>query len=188
MEQWMKNSVESDVNTAIQSQTIQTALERNASVLTDSAFQSFLTNAPIPRLYYDSSPTVIGIGNNTITWNTVGSVDPYSMMVPTTGIITIPIDGWYSGMWTFSGTSATPTSSIDVAWMNGAKTVFITRNFPTYYIPAPTNYACNEPFIQPLRAGSTILVNLGTGFTLTTSTCRISLVWQAPYNTYQGGN
>src|SRR5712675_230697 len=102
---WMRGHEISDVQTAIQSSTIQTALEANTSKITDAGFQSYLTNAPIPRCAGDT-PTGTYTGGGAVS-NVIWSnkiFDPYGILNSTTGIIVAPISGFYQVGFSVTGT------------------------------------------------------------------------------------
>src|SRR4051812_5724092 len=95
---WLDRGTTTDVQTAIQTQTIQTALEQNTSQLSDAALQSFLSNAPIPRcIVLPTAGTLLPVSvETTINFTKVSSstFDPYSMN--TGNVFTVPIDGFYN--------------------------------------------------------------------------------------------
>lgn len=193
MEQWMKNSVEGDVQTAIQTQTIQTVMEQNSSKLSDVAFQSYLTNAPIPRMFYTgNNSTFTAAANVTAKWLSVGAIDPYTIQDVSTGLMTIPIDGFYTGNFWIQCTS-TAGGSFQISWMDSTKTIIYGTSGINDYVAAAGNYMGSAPMLYPFRAGSKILVNIGNNTATTLAfvggnNTQVSLVWTAPFNQYTGGN
>lgn len=98
---WMLGRDISDIQIAIESQTLQTAFEKQASTISDAGFQSFLQNAPIPRIYMEAQGAgqVINTGALTdLVWGQAARLyDPYSMhLAANTTDVTIPVDGFYS--------------------------------------------------------------------------------------------
>lgn len=185
---WLKQGEVADIQTAIQSQTIQTALERNTSGLTDQAFQSYLTNAPIPRYWYNQETTALPTGaNTTCTWG--GSFfDPYSM-VAATGIVTVPLDGFYICTMGFAGT-APAGGGFDIGFMDPGKTFWYAREFGSQYPPSPGNYGCTITMHTPLRAGTQFLFTFGNGTTGNmgfVTGVEFSGTWVSPYQNYKGG-
>lgn len=98
MEDWLGSRAISDVQTAIQSAAIQTTLERNTSVITSEGYQSFLTNAPIPRAYFNPTTTTTLVNNTptTVKWTSADIVfDQYGMFIGS-NTFQLPIDGFYA--------------------------------------------------------------------------------------------
>lgn len=189
MTSWMDNQPLTDVQTAIQTQTIQTALESNTSKITDAGFQSFLTSAPIPRFY---APTITGTYNNatvtTATFTTVGLLDPYGMFTVSTGLATLPIDGWYSFDFNIQATGGA-AGHTQLIWVPSAGGNLAAQVLPS--APAAnTTYQHSLSVIAPMRQGDTLKIQVGngTGAGLSAITGHISGVWVAPYNQYVGGN
>lgn len=95
---WLEERGITDVQSALQSQAIQSVLEKNAQGLSDGAFNSFLTNAPIPRAYCEST-TNTTLTNNAeviINFTDAGRVfDPYQIYVGS-NTFRLPMDGFYT--------------------------------------------------------------------------------------------
>lgn len=196
MTDWMKDSTVSDVQTAIQTQTIQTALERNNSGLTDVAFTSYLQNAPIPRFYVGTISGTFSTGIVTAAWTTAGGLsgnyhDPYNMLVPTTGVFTFPIDGYYLVSFLMIGTG-TAGAYVQLLLQNVGTVNYVAQILTTSSAPAATNYQNTLSIVLPWRAGNTARVQIGNGGAANLSPIvgSLSCVWCAPYNNYttQGGN
>lgn len=192
MSDWMKNSEQKDIQTAIQTQTIQTALERNTSGLTDQAFQSYLTNAPIPRCYFHTiSGTIPGAGAQTVlTWTAVGAHDPYRFW-DGTSTFTIPIDGYYACTW-IAYTTGSAGSYFQTMWaLNGA---LVAEHTHTDLVAAAGNFQCGVTIQAPFVAGSKLTAVAGNSgaaaMTPQAALTHLSIVWLAPYNNYStaGGN
>lgn len=96
---WMQNREITDVQTAIQSATVQTALEVNTTALSDTAQQSMLINSPIPRGYFmPTAGTLLNSGvETTIAFSAASATfDPYKMLTNTANTFMFPVDGFYT--------------------------------------------------------------------------------------------
>lgn len=190
---WMNNQEISDVSTAIQSQSIQTALERNTTKLSPDALQSYLVAAPIPRMI---SGDMTGTYNNGITTNAIFSrvngFDPFSMLVFNAGlgveILTFPIDGFYSVVWRMhvvGGTGAGAFVETLITDSAGFLDLDLCENNTTGV------YRFHTTLLKPYRAGQNMIFqvfNNSTAALTVGSGCRVSATWVAPYNVYTGGN
>lgn len=200
---WAKKDAINDVSTAVDSQTIQTVLERQNTGISDVGFQSYLTNVPIPRMFrYTTVATTILAGAIAVvdfTTASTGSFDPYSMYI---GGSTwrIPIDGFYNI--TFCG--GYPSNGLNfqayAAIMSnkgtyGAGTLLSLNE--TVVPAAVANMVFNVVALRPFRAGDEFYAQYYNGsttnqnsvnFALATTT--IGATWVAPFNSYttQGGN
>lgn len=194
MADWMKNSEQTDIQTAIQSQAIQTVLEKSTSGLTDAAFQSYLTNAPIPRAYYlgPASNTIANAANTYFQWAKAGSHDPYAMLSPLTTYFTTtanscliaPISGYYICSASIIGASAAAAGFPSFQmYLNG---VLVSAGD---FANVGTGFAGFVGWTGPMNAGDPIafLMQNNTGGLFTSSNGHFSLTWVAPYNQYQGG-
>ncbi len=187
---WMDNKVESDIQTALQSQYIQTSLEQNTSRITDAGFQSYLQNAPIPRFYVNSfSNTFATSATTVVLYNSNGTpyVDPYRMLVPTTGVATIPIDGFYEICFNFKADTGT-TGYLHAKIIDNAS-AYIYGNEAQWNAAATGFMGFTIGTLVPLKAGTTFRVDITnfTGGTVTASVGAFSAVWTAPYNQYTTG-
>jgi hypothetical protein len=203
MDSWLDSRNSSAVQQALDSQTVQTAPERQTSGLTDQAFQSFLTNAPIPRVLLDITGAGQTIADNTATTVTFGATsrayDPYNML-NTANAIVIPVAGFYTF---FANMQFSPTISPQDSLLQ-----FNTVTSKTYgaaYQLAIVTYKSNPSVLGThlnlsmtrfFDAGdsfvTTILQNVGAGADLANNgTCVLGGAWVAPYKQYvtgSGGN
>lgn len=202
MEPWMKNHIESDVQTAIQTQTIQTALERNTAALSDAAFQSFLSNAPIPRVYLiqSAAQAVAAVTTTPIAYNQAGRVyDPYQMLsTGSTTTIIIPVAGFYTFVATvgysvagiYTGRFMTFTTGVSKRLGSG---VTIMQYFAGDGAGESANNGnMSAVLLAPFDAGDTFLVscshNGGAGINTVAGLTTLAGVWNSPYSQYTGGN
>ena len=191
---WMdERIVTSDIQTAVQSQTIQTALEANTSKITDAGFQSYLTSAPIPRFQYTTITGTYATGAVTNTnWTTVNAIDPYAMMAPATGSITIPIDGFYQLNFGLKTVAVGAAGYIEVGWITGGVNR-ISTTLATGGAALGTFYGLSAPYGAFWRQGTVLNTWIGntTGGAFTAASfdfIYVSGVWCAPYANYVGGN
>lgn len=187
MEEWMQSRVDDDsIQLAIQSQSIQTALEANTSKITDAGFQSFLTSAPIPRFYNAAAMTSAHLTatNVVATFNAATSFDPYKMFDGATGTITAPISGFYHFWFNLSTVSTVAGGFIQMIWLSAAGGALSQE----FYLPNPggATFQMGLPVIVPCTAGDTIRLQIGnnTPGTLGSLAPIMSGYWNAPYNTY----
>lgn len=188
----MSNNVNSDVQLAIQSSTIQTAQERNTSALSSEAFNSYLTKAPIPRIALLGDTQVIPDSTlTTITWNATNTFDPYGMF--TSPIIRIPLDGFYSFdcniQHNFTGAYNTrwiEYLSDTSAQFGAAYQLACSQWEGTASIVGAMNVAC----VRPFNAGDSFHINVfqssGGPLNLGGNLCNISGAWIAPFSSSQG--
>lgn len=205
-EAWMKNNVVGDVQTAIQSQTIQTAIEKNTSVLTDQSFQSFLTNAPLPRIYMEAQGAGQVINNAALTdliWGQAARKhDPYFMHpAATTTTIQVPIDGYYSFYCNTNFASAAAATVWQTQFqfvtvlskIHGAAVVLDVVTLASPIFAGALQWAFNLAMNKPLAAGDTFKIQIfqssGAAITLGSSGFITSFggTWSAPYNNYTVG-
>lgn len=204
MSDWMKQQSINDVQTAIQSQTIQTALERNNSALTDAAFQSFLTNAPIPRGYFTPS-TNTTIPNNTETVLNFAladkTYDPFNILFQA-NTFRIPIDGFYTIQGSFNylqpagaGTYQHYGAIKSVSGTYGTAFIAITEGLGVLIGASSPSHIIPLVAVRPFRAGDTFdIVGFQVSSASETNTgaayASFGIVWNAPYYQYttQGGN
>lgn len=188
---WFEDQPLTDVQTAIQSQAIQTVLEQNTSRVTDSGFQSFLQNAPIPRCFYTTPTGAYGIALSPFTWSRVGAHDPYAMLdTATSTTFTIPVDGYYNvvlGVFGAGGAAGFVSGQInDTA--AGTNLAVQLMNTPA---AATGNYIFTVTYQGPMRAGFKIngAINNASSAVITFATAGtfMSFTWVAPYNTYTTG-
>lgn len=202
---WMDKSIETDVQLAIQSQTIQTAQEANTSKITDAGFQSYLQNAPIPRIAmtYVTNQTPANNTITNVTWGQAARVfDPYTMHPPvTTTVIQVPVSGFYSfnlgllfaapataGLWNMRLWYETVQSKI---W--GAGVVLARHRAVGPVAGGATNWSIALSMLRPLEQGDTFLINWfqdsGGAITLNDDG-GLTGCWVAPLGQYQtaGGN
>lgn len=187
MEEWMQSRVDDDsIQLAIQSQSIQTALEANTSKITDAGFQSFLTSAPIPRFYNNSAITSAhATATNVVaTFNTNVTLDPGKMFDAATGTITVPISGFYHCWFNLSTVSSIAGGFVQLVWLSaGGGTLSQVFAVPN---PGGATFQIEINTILPASGGDTIRLQIGnnTPGTLGTFASLMSAYWVAPYNTY----
>lgn len=201
VENWMTNSTESDVQTAIQSQTIQTVLENQTSALTDVAFRSFLANAPIPRVFLIQQTNLVLVNAvaGFIQWGTTARYhDPYAMNGGVAEEVIIPVDGYYTFYCNISnvlgGVAAgfnTYLQAVSVKSKVYGAGVQLALNgswVPVQSVGGTTGLNLN--FTMPFEAGDTlrfaVFENSGVGLTYVSGYC--GAAWVAPYKQYTGGN
>lgn len=192
MSDWMKQNQVSEIQTAIQTQTIQTALEKNSSVLTDTAFQSYLTNAPIPRFTSGLVNATITTGLTTIaTYAAPSLVDQYSLLTPSTGIFRASIDGWWllNFVYQFTG-GATAGGYVNPIFTYVPSGAPLASSLTVAPGLATTAYQNTMTLLYPFSAGETVRIDIGntTGATLSAMNARLSGVWTSPLKNYSGGN
>lgn len=187
---WMDENTLGDVQSALQSQTIQTALEQNTSKITDAGFQSYLTSAPIPRCWTtDCTPnTALASVATVMIWPTTALVDPYGMVDLTTGFITCPIDGLYHAYFGYSGTASFSLRSVRYYWqaMGGsAWGIMVVSN-----VYSTNVYQGSSNALIPCRAGQLLKATVldDTASDVASPTANMAVSWIAPYNLYTGGN
>lgn len=183
---WLDKQPSNDIQTAIQSQSLQTALEANTSKISDAGFQSFLTNAPIPRFY---APTLIGtynaVANTIATFSQAGYVDPYKMLAPTTGIVTFPIDGFYSLFATLNATGSA-ASFVQIYFLSTASAILSIQGTAAI---ATNVYQLAVPLVAAFKAGDTVRMNVANNGAAALSgvTGAMGGVWCGPYYNYTTG-
>lgn len=184
---WLEKQESSNIQTALQSQAIQSNLEKNSQGLSDQAFNSYLTNSPIPRFYNNSFTSTFTSGaDTTVTYaaNASQSFDPYGMLAVATGIVTIPRDGFYQWLFNIVGSGGTAgfvfTRIIDTA---GAQ-IGVTLSTPS--LAAGGAFDFTVVALKPHRAGDTVRVKLNnsSGGLYTPSEGSFGGVWVAPFNQY----
>lgn len=195
----MQNHITTDVQTAIQTQSIQTAQERNTTALTDGAFQSFLTSAPIPRLFLSAAATqaIPNATSTTLAWGGTTIVhDPYAMQ-PTynNALIAIPVDGYYSftcqTQFNINGNYA----GRSMEWLTS-----VSRRLGAgiqlaqgAWDAGGTNFGnMNMTVVQPFNAGDSFFVNVthNGGAAITTGGASLTWLsggWFAPYYLMKAG-
>lgn len=197
---WMDTGTEVDVQRAIDSQAIQTALERQSSGLSDVALQSYLTNAPIPRFAVNAFNTAFANGVGTVcTYQAGGSIyyDPYQMLNLTTGNVTIPIDGFYAIEYyaTCNGGGVAGYFQYIMQTAIGAGGTCVP--FLGSSLTPGAGAACHGAIaaVRPFTAGNVInvLVVNQTGGAMAASEGYFGGAWVAPYKNFkntttQGGN
>lgn len=200
----MADKVDSDIQTALQSQTVQSALEKNTGSLSDQAFQSFLTNAPIPRIFLDIPGAGQTINNNTTTdivWGQASrTFDPYTMHLPAnTTDITIPVAGFYCFFTNqqFSPAIQPQDSLLQFTSVNsktygaGLSLASVTAKWNTSTLGVHHNLTMNRFFDAGDSFKVQIFQNVGASATLANSNvCVLGGTWTAPFKQYVtgGGN
>lgn len=189
---WLHNTAITDVQVALQSEALQTDVERNTSAISDDGFQSFLNGAPIPRVALLGDTQVIPDSTLTsITWDATNTFDPYGMF--TSPIIRIPLDGFYS--WDcniqHNFTGAYNTRWIEYlsdtsAQFGAAYQLSCAQWEGTASIVGAMNVAC----VRPFNAGDSFHINVfqssGGPLNLGGNLCNISGAWIAPFSSSQG--
>lgn len=183
---WFEDQPLTDVQTAIQSQAIQTALEANTSKITDTGFQSFLTNAPIPRMYNVAPFTSAhpNASNVVMTFNAATTLDPDKTFDGPTGTWTCPIDGFYHHWFEISATG-TLLGFLQLIFLSSAG-----GSYSSGFVNNSTGLALYQGEINaiiPHSAGDTVRLQLGNNGAgaLSSMTTVWGSVWQAPLRTYK---
>lgn len=195
---WMQNHETSDIQTAIQSQSIQTVLEKNNTNLSDGAFQSLLANAPIPRVYLiqSAAQSVPATTTTPIVWNQAGRVhDPYAMLATgSTTTIIIPVGGYYTFMFAcqfsvvgnYSGRFATFTTGVSKRL--GSAVTILQTFFGDGAGESANSGNINTTLVAPFDAGDSFFVSVshngGAGINTSPTGVILSGVWNAPYNQF----
>lgn len=187
---WMDSQIDSDVNTAIQSQVIQTALERNTTGLTDTGYQSFLNGAPIPRAYYDflAVNPLGGAAQTVLSWQRAGNMfDPYGLLdTGTNTSYQVPRDGFYTLSAGVFGTSGGAGGLINYILLQKNTASIAAQTIP----PTGNDYYATVAWNGWLVAGDLIRIvyrnNPATG--LTVAGAHFGITWDAPYKQYTGGS
>lgn len=187
--EWMGQRVISDVQIAIQSQAIQTALESNTSKITDLGFQSFLTTAPIPRFYNNSVITSVhGAASNVVTtYNAAVTFDPYKTFNAATGTWTAPISGFYHHWYNLTCTGGAG-GFIQLIFLTSAGTAY--SSVFANAAAGTALYQLEVNTIVPHTAGDTVRLQIGNN-TVAGLTLMVPLwgsVWTAPFTQYTTGS
>lgn len=187
MDDWMKNQGSTNVADIVKTQDTQYALEKAASTLSDPAFQSFLTNAPIPRISNGGPPIgVYATGTTNVVWTTSSYFDPYNMATRATGFMTIPLDGFW--ILNFSLLmQGTVNSFMRTYWDIAGGSALGVQTTPD--VVAAGVYEGGSTVVYPMRAGTIIkptVINSGAA-TYTILGGNLGCSWIAPYTNYQGG-
>lgn len=199
---WMRGQSVSDIQTAIQSQAIQTALESNTSKITDAGFQSYLQNAPIPRAYFleTATNTVINTGAEaTIVFGQASvKLDQYKILSTTANTFQIPIDGFYvADMGIGWASTAGATSYAAYAGFKSVSGTYGVQylKLDQRELPILTSAVIfSVTMVKPFRAGDQFkLVAFQASGTnqnsvvTDTASPTLSISWVAPYNQYTTG-
>lgn len=200
---WLSKTSSTDVQTAIQSQVIQTASERNTSALSNEAYDSYLTNAPIPRAYFNPTTTTTLVNNTPTTINWVNAdivFDQYRMFIGS-NTFQLPIDGFYSidaaaGYLATVGVGAYPAYAAILSGTSKSRSLnsIIKANELTITnIATAPNIIIPVSTVKPFNAGDQFYL---VGYQISSADAvmtpaddafGLSITWLAPY-TEQGGS
>lgn len=178
--------------------------DKNTTALSDVAFQSYLQNAPIPRIFLEkqTGQTAANVTPTNITWGEAARIyDPYNMHNGSinTAIVTIPVAGFYSFFCNIEYNSSQVNLRHYVRFLvNASKTYIAAAQLAgqesvdgNAVSPGRLNVSMNRFF----DAGDSFYVEVlqSSTITLTTQTsgfCVLGGCWVAPYKPYTttGGN
>lgn len=189
---WLHNTPITDVQSALQSEALQTDVERNTSSISDEGFQSFLNGAPIPRVQLLGDTQVIpDITATTVNWDGTTKFDPYGMF--TSPIITIPLDGFYSFDCNMQHNFAGAYNIRWLAYISDTSAQFgaaYQLSFAEWEGAGLTAGSMNVPCLRAFNAGDSfhivVFQSSGGPLNLAGNICNITGAWVAPYTSSQG--
>lgn len=200
---WIENRDVSTIQSAIQSQTVQTAIDSNTSKITDTGFLSFLQNAPIPRLFLaqQSTQSVAGVTTTLLQWGGAAKIhDPYNMQPASANtLIQIPVDGYYTFTCQCKFSAVGNYSGRFMQWLTvTSKRLGGAAELAQGFFGDGAGESANQGNVNmtinlPFNAGDsfTVSVSHNGGAGITTAGANLTWLgggWIAPYNQYTTGS
>lgn len=187
-----------DIQQAINTQTIQTAVEKASSGLSDVALKSFLNSAPIPRAFYNpQTNTNLASGvETTMTFNQSDVVFESHRFYAGSNVFIIPVDGFYHVQSAVEyqqpaggGTYQQYAGIRSVTGTYGTQYIVLNESVATLLAGSSPVQVMTFSALRPFRAGDTFKIigfQISSALELETagSTYGLGICWNAPWNTY----